>query len=328
MVLLRFSPRALSHSRFALSPTAETLGTLITLQRAGGDPWEVERPRPYRSAYRERLRDDPVATGVMALVSATKLLPDLVTPTPRGGLRTRLVDELADVAAPSDAEVRSSVHEAVAESWQAQDLGWLSATGLAAKVAALLDWGWRTVVAPDWTRRRAILERDIIYRAGILATAGWKQAIEGMTRNLAWVGEDVLRFSHRAGPDRHITEDGLIFVPKTPPIGTWTCESSTPYALVYPAFGPAATPDVNADDPLAGLLGAGRTRVLRELERPATSSQLAAVLELSLGTVSAHLAVLRENGVVEGARVGRSVVYRLSDRGQDLLALFRSTPGR
>lgn len=324
MVLLRFSPRALSHSRFALSPAAETLGTLIALQRGGGDPWNVDRPHPHRSAYRDRLRADPVATGVMALVSATKLLPDLVTPTPRGGLRTRLADELVDVAAPSDNEVRSSVLEAVEESWEPQDVGWLSGTELAAQVAALLDWGWHTVVAPDWTRRRAVLERDIMYRAGILATAGWKQAVQGMTRNLAWVGEDVLRFSHRAGPDRHITEDGLIFVPKTPSIGTWTCESSLPYALVYTAFGPAAIPPAGADDPLAGLLGAGRARVLREVQRPATSSQLAAVLELSLGTVSAHLAVLRSNGVVEGARAGRSVVYRLSDRGRDLLALFGS----
>lgn len=322
MVLLRFSPRALAHSRFALSPTAETLGTLIALHRPGSDPWEIDRPRAYRSVYCDRLRGDPVAAGLMALVSATKLLPDLVTPIPRGGLRTRLVDELVDVAAPTDAQVRASVLEAVQQSWEPQDLGWLSGTGLAAQVAALFDWGWHTVVAPDWTRRRAVLERDIMYRAGILATLGWRQAISGMTRNLAWLGEDVLRFSHRAGPDRHITQDGLIFVPKTPPIGTWVCESSTPYALVYPAFGPAAPPPAGADDPLAGLLGAGRARVLRELERPATSTQLAAVLALSLGTISAHLAVLRENRVITGARAGRSVVYRQNDRGRELVELL------
>src|SRR5262249_2373913 len=146
------------------------------------------------------------------------------------------------------------------------------------------------------------------YRAGLLAAYGWQHAIRDMTRNSAWVGTDAIRFSHQDHPDLLIGDDGLIFVPHTPGRGTWTCDRPPHYAMVYPAQGVAVPRGAGADAPLAGLLGPGRARVLRELARPATSSQLAHVLELSLGTVSAHLGVLRNTGVVAGARAGRSVV--------------------
>ena len=93
--------------------------------------------------------------------------------------------------------------------------------------------------------------------------------------------------------------------------------------MVYPARGAAVPPDGGAADALAGLLGQGRARILRELGRPATSTQLAHALEISLGTVSAHLAVLRDTGVIAGARTGRNVVYRRTQRGQELLGRAR-----
>jgi DNA-binding transcriptional ArsR family regulator len=65
---------------------------------------------------------------------------------------------------------------------------------------------------------------------------------------------------------------------------------------------------------------------VRELARPATSTQLAQALDVSLGTVSTHLAVLRDADMVVGARVGRSVVYRLTDRGDRLVALLKAEP--
>jgi DNA-binding transcriptional ArsR family regulator len=84
----------------------------------------------------------------------------------------------------------------------------------------------------------------------------------------------------------------------------------------------AAPPAGDSPDPLAGLLGPGRAAVLRELGRPATSTQLALALSVSLGTVSAHLAVLRETGVVARSRIARNVVYRLTPRGEQLLSLL------
>jgi hypothetical protein len=322
MTLLRLSPAALSRCRFAISPLAETLGSLIALQRPASDPWLTRWHAQHQPAYRAWLENDEVAAGLMSLVAATKWLPDTVTPPPAGGLDTRLADELAEVASHTDDSVRATLSDAVAASWQPQDIGWLPSSALAPRIAAVLEEGWGRFVAPDWARRRTVLERDIMHRAGVLAAYGWQQAVSGMTRRSAWVGQDAIRFSDQALPDRLITDEGLIFVPHTAGGGSWTCERPAQYALVYPAHAPAAAAEVAGPDALSALLGPGRARVLRELALPATSSQLAKSLGVSLGTVSAHLAVLRGAGVVAGSRAGRSVIYRLTERGEQLATLL------
>ena len=325
MTLLRLSPTALSRCRFAVSQLAEVLGSLIALHRPCTDPWLAPWHARHQVGYRAWLEQDVVASGLMPLVAATKWMPDVVALPPAGGMRTRLADELVVVAAHSDEDVRSTIAEAVAASWKPQDTGWLALDGLGPRVAAVIEEGWERFVAPDWPRRRAVIERDIMHRAGLLAAYGWKHAVENLTRLSTWVGDDAILFSHQDWPDRWITDDGLIFVPQTAGGGWWTCERPPQYAFVYPARGPAVQADPEADA-LSALLGPGRARVVRELARPATSTQLAHALEVSLGTVSTHLAVLRDADMVVGARVGRSVVYRLTDRGDRLVALLKAQP--
>lgn len=328
MTLLRLSPAALASCRFAVSPLAETLSALIVLHHASTAPWQASWHAENRPAYLAWIGRDEAAEGLLSLVSATKWLPDTVTPPPSGGMHTRLEDELAVVADHDDDTVRATMADALAASRPPQYTGWLAVDGLGPRIAGVLREGWQRFVAPTWPRRRAILERDIMHRAGVLAAFGWRQAVEGMTRHSVWVGDDAIRFSEQDWPDRHITDEGLTFVPHTADSGSWTCERPPHFALVYPARGPAAPTDPTAPDPLAGLLGPGRARVLRELDRPATSTQLAAVLGLSLGTVSAHLAVLRENGVIAGARAGRGVVYRLTETGEGLLGVLGQAPNQ
>jgi hypothetical protein len=318
MTLLRLTPTALSRCRFAVSPLAETLSALIALQRQPY-PWLAAWHKTTQPAFRRWRDADEVARGLLPLVAATKWLPNYVALPPGDGVHTELADELAAVTAFRDDEVRAATEPAIGASWQPQTTGWLAGDDLGPRIAAMLDQGWQQFVAPDWPRRRAILERDIMYRAGLLAAYGWQQAITDMTRQSAWVGTDAIRFSNQDHPDRLIGDDGLIFVPHTPGCGTWTCEQPPQYAMVYPARGAAAPPGDGTPDALAGLLGPGRARILRELDRPATSSQLAHALEVSLGTVSGHLAVLRDTGVIAGARTGRHVIYRLTPRGHELL---------
>lgn len=165
------------------------------------------------------------------------------------------------------------------------------------------------------------MERDIRHRAGVLAVSGWKRALDDMARGVRWVGHDSIQFSTQTFPDRVIGDDGLVFVPHTGLIGQWTCEAPPRIALVYPARGAlaAAPPGVPGMD---RLLGHGRARLIAELAAPATPSQLAALFEVSLGTVSSHLAALREAGVVTGRRSGRAVYYELTDTGDELARLL------
>ena len=58
-------------------------------------------------------------------------------------------------------------------------------------------------------------------------------------------------------------------------VGELAGERPPRYALVYSARGTAAPATDPAPDALGALLGPGRARVVRELTRPATSTQLA-----------------------------------------------------
>jgi DNA-binding transcriptional ArsR family regulator len=327
MTLLRLSSVALSRSRFAISPLAETIGCLIALQRGRAEPWLAPWVARHQASFRGWRTADEAACGLVPLLAATKWFPDYVAIPPPDGVHTRLADELAVVAAHTDEEVRAMTASAVAASWEQPDTRWLSRGNLGERVAAALEQGWARFVEPDWARRRAILERDIMYRAGLLAAYGWRRAVNDMAGKLSWAGDDAIAFSRQDYPDRWVEEDGLIFVPYTAGGGQWTCERPPNYALVYPAWGVAAGPDAEGTDAAARLLGPGRARVLRELAHPATSTQLATVLGISLGTVSDHLAVLRDSSVVAGTRAGRNVVYRLTSRGGRLLATLDAAVG-
>lgn len=324
MTLLKLTPHALAHCRFAISPLAETVGVLITLQRRCNDPALARWYTRHQPAYRRWLTTNPIASALLPLIATTKRFPDMVALPPEHGMNTRLADELAAMTAFSDDQVRAGVRAAAAASWKTHRLNWLNRDNLAARVAEVFEQGWQRLVEPDWPRRRAVLERDIMYRAGLLSAYGWKHAVETMKPRSVWLGDNAIRFSGQQWPDRTIDE-GLIFVPRTTTGGWWTCEQPPRYALVYCAHGPhaePATPGADGADALATLLGPGRSRIARQLRTPATSTQLARTLDQSLGTVSSHLAVLRDAGTIIGTRVGRNVIYRLTERGQQLLDLL------
>jgi DNA-binding transcriptional ArsR family regulator len=311
VTLLRLSPRALTRCRFAVSPLAETVGTLLDLQRTG-------------AAAFTRWRDArPLRHGLFDLSARTKYLPDVLAVPPGGGLRTKLSDELALVAGFRDADVRDSVRLAADASWgDRPDISWLAPDSLAERIAGDLADAWERFVRPDWPRRRAILERDIAYRTELLAADGWRAVVATIAKNTSWATDDAIAFGRPGHPDR-IIDDGIVFVPHTEGSGTWTCELPPPrFALTYPARGRAAEVDPAAGADLARLVGDGRARVLLELRVPATSTELARILGVSLGTVSSHLAGLRSAGTIAGVRSGRTVRYRLDPRGWDLLAAF------
>jgi hypothetical protein len=87
VVLLRLSATALSRSRFALSPLAETLGSLIVLGKHGTvDPWLASWHARHHTGFLASFEADPFARGLVRLLSATKWLPRLVAIPPSGGM--------------------------------------------------------------------------------------------------------------------------------------------------------------------------------------------------------------------------------------------------
>lgn len=316
MTLLRFGPDALRASRFAVSPLAETLSELTRLRQALDGRGESTRV----TAFGRWLGADPFVNGLLRLVTATKYLPDFVAIPPAAGLNGSLADELAAMRAIGDGEARATLDEAQRFAWASDGIGWAEAGGITHRTAEIFADAWARFVEPDWARRRAIMERDIHHRAGVIAVSGWQGVLDGMAPGVQWAGHDAIQFSTQSYADRHIGSDGLVFVPHTGLSGQWTCESPSRIAFVYPAKGVMAGPSPG-DGGVARLLGRGRARVVAEVRIPATPSQLAAVLGVSLGTVSAHLAALREAGVVTARRSGRAVYYELTPAGNELARL-------
>lgn len=320
VTLLRFGPDALRASRFAVSPLAETLSEIIRLRVA----LDRGAAGPRVEAFAGWLATDPFAAGLVRLVSATKYLPDFVAVPPDRGLNRDIGDELAAVRAIDDARARATLAEARRFAWAGDGTAWADGAGIAARAADVLAEGWARFVAPDWARRRAVLERDIHHRAGVLAVSGWRDVLDGMAPGVQWVGPDSIQFSTQSYTDRHVGSDGLVFVPHTGLSGRWTCESPSRIAFVYPARG-ALAGHAPGNGGVAGLIGSGRARVLAEVRTPATPSQLAAVLDVSLGTVSAHLAALRAAGAVTARRSGRAVYYELTSVGDELARLVTAS---
>ncbi|MFJ3582733.1 transcriptional regulator [Streptomyces sp. NPDC090127] len=310
---------ALAGSRFVLSPLAEVTAALQTLHldtsaHPGERAW-LDRHLP---AYRARLAADPVDALLVRSALGTRWNADFVTPTPLGEGERGFEEELARVrATPTAAAVADlavslggPVPEALA-----------SAPDLPRRTAELLTWVWREAVLPTWSRRRRILEADVLARTAMVALGGWAAALDelnpGRTR---WLGDGRLQVNTRAYPPRSVAGGHLFFVPVTPSRGWVSWEGTERYAIVYPCAGALA--DVTGPavpSALAALLGSARAGVLVRLESPLSTSQLVALTGQGLGSVGRHLKVLLDARLVRRRRAGRSVLYDWTEAGAALV---------
>ncbi len=328
MIRIEVSPADVAASRYAISPLGETTAALRLLAGhlpAGPlRPW-AERMRPRYTALR---RSWPGIDAMRALYRRRLYNADFICPPPTG-VGLTFADELAVVRATPLAQARAELARNLAGHHRPpeQIRRLLDSPDVVRHFADAVEAAWATLIEPDWPRLRAILERDLVYRAGRLATYGWAGALAGMDRRLSWSVEGDTGTIVAAGqaPERHRPNgQGLLFVPSIfGGLGIFV-EPPWPYAITYRArsvadlLGPA--PAGRTADGLDRLVGANRAALLRALAAPATTSQLTAQFGLSLGTIGGHLAVLRDAGLVRGVRTGRSVRYERTALGDALTA--------
>lgn len=108
VTLLRFTPDALSRSRFALSPLAETVASAVALQRRDVTPWTSRWVDAVQPAFRAATQD-PLTRGLVALTASTRWLPDYLTRPPLHGMATRIEDELAEIEQTADDTIRADL---------------------------------------------------------------------------------------------------------------------------------------------------------------------------------------------------------------------------
>ena len=317
-------PDDLARSRFAISPMWEVVHAMRSF--AG-----IERKASMAASWLERGRDrfDRLcATSDVAAVLALESPgwgPDFLSPVPTGVATT--IDDLLDaVRATPLAQARSEIDAAIRKQpiTDARVRAVLADASVVNLLADVLAAAWHELVEPDWPQLRAILERDVVHRAGRLVSDGWAAALTDLHPRVGYGTGSIELSGFRGEPDVDLAGRGLLFVPS---IFSWgslalTLEPPWPPTIIYPARGVAAlwTPGAStAPDALGQLLGTTRATVLNALDEPASTTHLVAALGFPLGSVGDHLAALRSAGLVTGSRAGRSVLYRRTPVGDALV---------
>ena len=322
----------LTMTRFALSPLWELIQALRLLPGGSRQPDEpVLRPWLLRARDRYRALAGGTDLGVIRALTPPGWGADFLAPVP-ASVHTTIGDLLDQVRSTPADQVQREVAAALARQPRVDPRieRILTSDRAAGYVADVLAAAWRALLEPEWRTLRAILERDVVYRAGQLASKGWAAALTDLHADLSWrQGQiELNRWPLGDGDDDHADLDGrgLLFIPS---VFIWprlalSLDPPWPPALIYPARGVSALWEqpgrTGPGTALHRLLGSSRAAILLALEDPASTTQLAATLGQSLGGIGDHLAVLREAGLLTRARSGRSVLYRRTPVGDALAA--------
>ena len=334
-LVLELGVADLAGTRFAISPLHETLRALPLIANPSRSP--VNRPW-VRWALAELDRRALRLPRVWPLiVNGLPYWPEFLFPAP-AGKSPGLDEELARMCATPGDQVQASLRRVFGEGqWpdSATDLADRPQEALADIAAEIADYHDR-LIAPHWERIRSVLDADIGYHAGMLASDGARSLFSDLHPGLHWSAGQLVMTDAEARPDAMhpvtLGPDGLVLIPSVFAWPDWSVKksTSTQTTLLYPARGAATVWGASDSDPAAAaiesLLGAPRARLLDALRSPATTSALARRFGVTPSAVSQHLTVLHRSGLINRERSGRRVLYQASELGLTLLdhALLRS----
>ncbi|NRQ37596.1 winged helix-turn-helix transcriptional regulator [Nonomuraea sp. NN258] len=316
MAHLQCTPEDLTKVRFGLSPMGQVVGSISVLNGASVPPGLSLWTARVRARYERLLHALPELRALIELHRVTDYLPDFYC-VPPDGLGTTFEQELAAVRRVPAARARADL----LLSYRGRPLDpALDVPDPSRVVAGALEALWRDLLAPDWPRLRALLERDIVQRAGRLAVYGWAQVFPGLDIDMVLDGDKIM-LGKVGGNSHRLGGVGVVLMPNAFGVKCVYLDPPRAYGLTYPALGVAALWESDAPaGGLVALLGRGRATVLLALDGPASTSQLVAQLSMTLGGVGDHLAVLRRAGLVSRSRSGRSVLYSRTPLGDALVS--------
>ena len=306
--------------RIVVSPLASAAANLFEV--IGGR--RPDPPDAWDATLRDRARR--LELGPLDVFRLRQPVPDFLLPVPTAGRHT-FAQELERLRATPDDAVRRELREEFAGRIPAAYAALERAprAGIERYCAALGEY-WRLVLEPSWRAMSLVLEREVLVAGGRLATDRPEATLDTLHPRLR-CRDGVLRYpsSHSATVD--LRARPLVLVPVIcSPNGILTNEAHPDAVrLGYTPPGAAEVWGAPAPAPsgqLEAMLGATRAGVLAALAAPDSTNGLAQRRRLSPSTVSHHLTALADAGLVESARTGRVVYYRLTERGARVLELF------
>ena len=320
----------LGRVRFAWSPVWETLHAVRMLI----DP----RGRPYHQSWHAATADAAAGLQLTPLFAVNPVhgsVPDFLTPPPRGPAPT-FHEQLAEIRSTPAGQVAEELARCrTTLAGAAQDaVGAMLADPAAARdvLADQLAAAWERLVAPFWPRIQAVLDADVAHRSRQLTDHGLRPMLERIDRRVTWA-DDAVVVDDGADLTVELGGRGFVLMPSVylwPSVTAITDEPWQP-TIAYPARGIASLwQNVEPPEALARLLGRTRALLLAALDRPASTTALAALHGLSAGGASRHLIALRDAGLVTGIRHGHEVRYERTRLGSELVRAGKRPvrPGR
>lgn len=321
--------------RFLVSGDAD----LLAIRLARSPVWEAheavralvdERSALYHGPWRELVagKAAQLDLGELHAVSALEQgwVPDFLTPPPPASAPT-FAEQLAEIRStplelvrgdlercrdnPGSPELLEALERLIADPAWAREI-------LADELAA----AWELLVAPFWPRIGALIEKDVAYRSRQLANRGLRAMLADVHPDIRW-RDGAVEVDALPDAELELGGRGLVLMPSAFMWPTVVAIADPPWqpTIVYPARGVAelwAAP-VSPPQALERLLGRSRALLLVSLDEPVSTTALAARFQRSASGVSAHLAALRDAGLVGSTRYGHEVRYRRTELGDALV---------
>lgn len=323
MITLRLDVDDLASVRFAYSPAQELVFSLKA--------WDPAHPSSRFAPW--LLAGQPRPTGVdwpllLSVLGPRGWMPDYLTPRPETS-RPTFEAELAQIQATDPDRVRTDLRAAHyvegGPTVLPAPLAGLDddPAGIGDQIAAAMANYWWLVLEPRWPQLQALLEADITYRCHRIATGGAAALFADLDDRVSW-SAGLLRIDYpHLTTDEPVAGRGLPLTPSAfPRAANIQIDPALPPVVAYPARGRTTLTDYSTPTApaLQGLLGRTRAALLLDLAEPASTTQLAIRHALTPSAVSQHLAVLHASGLAARARAGRSVHYRRTPLGDELVA--------
>jgi len=184
---------------------------------------------------------------------------------------------------------------------------------------------WSVALAGQWSRMVNVLEGDVLFRARQLALHGADCLFSDLHSTIHF-GENCIQIEKSFEATVELDGRGMLLVPS---IFTWP----DLYVQLVPTWRPMILYNargagiwrhqgIEPNIALQKLIGKGKAQILQRLTTPTSNSDLAAQIGISAGAISQHINGLKASGLVDSTQQGKWVYFRLTERGEAMLALF------
>jgi DNA-binding transcriptional ArsR family regulator len=255
--------------------------------------------------------------------------PDLLTPdTDAPG-----IDDGLEVVASTPArrlthEVHSVGRHRGSLTAAARDLAAGRSTAMGQLVTGMRDY-FDAVVRPQWPWLTASFGADLDLRTRSMATGGLGAMLNSLHPSVRFDGSVLTMTDYRAERDLHLEGRGLVLVPsffKSRARPVTLIDPELPPVLVYPVDRSAGMLAARQTEALAALVGRSRAAILELCAAGGSTTSIAAQLGQSPSTISEHLSVLRNAGLVISERRGATMQHRLRPLGLAVLEGHAAPP--